>query len=171
MQRQATTDGLTGLMNHRAFYDALERELWRSRRYGGTIALIMADIDSLKRINDTRGHRAGDEVIKEVSQRIRECVRQIDLAARYGGDEFAIILPNTGVEDALVVCERIVEAVSRSPITWRGEEISLSISVGVGQYDGDANPEDITNRSDEALYSAKQAGKNTVRVFQSAQHE
>jgi diguanylate cyclase (GGDEF)-like protein len=167
IQRQATTDGLTGLMNHKTFYESLERELWRSRRHGGTISLIMADIDNLKRINDSYGHRAGDKVIKEISQRIRECIRQVDLPARYGGDEFAVILPNTEIEAARIVCERIVETVSRYPVIWQRIQIPLSVSVGVGQYSGDTNPEDITSRSDQALYSAKQAGKNTVRIFQS----
>jgi diguanylate cyclase (GGDEF)-like protein len=166
MQRQATTDGLTGLMNHKTFYEALERELWRSRRHGGTIALIMADIDNLKQINDVHGHRAGDKAIIEISRRIKECTRQIDLAARYGGDEFAIILPSTGLQDARIVCERIVEAVGRSPVLWQREQIPLSISVGVGEYGADTNPEDITSRSDQALYVAKHSGKNTVRVFE-----
>jgi diguanylate cyclase (GGDEF)-like protein len=166
MQRQATTDGLTGLMNHRTFYEALERELWRSRRYGGAISLVMADVDNLKPINDSYGHRAGDKVLAEISNRLKECIRQIDLAARYGGDEFAIILPNTGLEEAMVVCQRIVEAVSRSPVLWQGEHIPLSISLGVGEYAGDANPEDITSRSDQALYVAKHSGKNTVRAFE-----
>ena len=168
IQRQATTDGLTGLANHKRFYQILERELWRSRRYGGQISLIMVDVDNLKKINDAYGHRAGDKVIRQIGRKIRECIRQIDTPARYGGDEFAVILPNTSLRDATVVAERMVDSVSRSPITWKKEQIGLSISVGLGQYDAETSPEDITSRSDQALYTAKQAGKNTVRVFEPA---
>jgi len=165
-QRQATTDGLTGLVNHRTFYEILEKELWRSRRYGGQISLIMIDIDNLKKINDAYGHRAGDKVIRDISRRVKQCIRQIDTAARYGGDEFAVVLPNTSLSDALVVAERMVEAVAHSPTTWQKEQIPISISVGLGEYDADTSPEDITSRSDQALYTAKQAGKNTLRVFE-----
>ena len=166
IQRQATTDGLTGLANHKTFYETLEKELWRTRRYGGQISLIMIDIDGLKRINDAYGHHAGDKVIREISKKIRSCIRQIDTAARYGGDEFAVILPNTSLADAVVAAERMVGSVSDSPLTWKKEQITLSISVGVGEYDAESSPEDITSRSDQALYMAKQAGKNTVRIFE-----
>jgi len=166
IQRQATTDGLTGLVNHKTFYEILEKELWRSRRYGGQISLIMVDVDNLKKTNDTYGHRAGDKVIREISRKIKECIRQIDTAARYGGDEFAVILPNTSLSDATIVAQRMVNVVASSPATWKRDLIPLSISVGLGQYDADTNPEDITSRSDQALYSAKQAGKNTVRIFE-----
>jgi len=168
IQHQATTDGLTGLANHRTFYELLEKELWRSRRYGGLISLIMVDIDNLKKINDTYGHRAGDRVIKEISRRIKACVRQIDTAARYGGDEFAVILPNTSLADATVAAERMVDMVSTTPVTWKRQQIALSISVGLGQYDSESSPEEITSRSDQALYTAKLAGKNTVRIFEPA---
>jgi diguanylate cyclase (GGDEF)-like protein len=166
MQHQARTDGLTGLANHRTFYEILEQELWRSRRYGEQISLIMVDIDNLKLVNDHYGHRAGDRVLKEVSKRIKDAIRQIDTAARYGGDEFAIILPNTSLSDAIVVAERMVSVVAESPVVWRKDEISISISVGLGQYDAEDTPDDITSRSDKALYSAKQAGKNTFKVYQ-----
>jgi len=166
MQRQATTDGLTGLVNHRTFYEILEKELWRSQRYGGQISLVMIDVDNLKKINDVYGHRAGDKAIKQVSRKIKECVRQVDTAARYGGDEFAVILPNTSLPEATVVAERMVEAVATSPVRWEGQEIPLSVSIGLGQYDADTKPEDITSHSDDALYAAKQAGKNTVRIFE-----
>ncbi|MHC4568343.1 MAG: sensor domain-containing diguanylate cyclase, partial [Planctomycetota bacterium] len=151
IQRQATTDGLTGLVNHKTFYEILEKELWRSRRFGGRISLIMVDVDNLKTINDQYGHRAGDKVIREVSMRIKETIRQIDTAARYGGDEFAVILLNAELSDAVIVAERMVEAVARTPATWNKQEIPLSISVGLGQYDSDITPEDITSRSDKAL--------------------
>ncbi len=167
-QHQATTDGLTGLANHKMFYEVLEKELWRSRRYGGNISLIMIDIDNFKKINDSYGHRAGDKIILEISRRIKACIRQIDTAARYGGDEFAVILPNTALADATVVAERMVNIVSSTPMAWKKEQIPLSISVGVGQYDAQCSPEDITSRSDQALYRAKQAGKNTFRVFEPA---
>jgi diguanylate cyclase (GGDEF)-like protein len=166
-QRQATTDGLTGLVNHRTFYEILEKELWRLRRYGGQISLIMVDVDNLKKINDAYGHRAGDKVIRDISKRIKECIRQIDTAARYGGDEFAVILLNSSLSDAAIVAQRMVDAVAKSPATWNKEQIPLSISVGLGRYDPDTTPEDITSRSDKALYLAKQAGKNTVRIFKS----
>ncbi len=165
MQKQAKTDGLTGLENHRTFYEILEKELRRSQRYGGQISVIMADVDNLKYINDNYGHRAGDLAIRQISKKIRLCIRQIDTAARYGGDEFTVILPNTSLPDATVVAERMVEMVASNPLEWENEKIAISISVGVGQYDSDSCPEDVTRYSDQALYAAKQAGKNRVEIF------
>jgi len=166
IQHQARTDGLTGLANHRTFYEILEKELWRSKRFDEQISLIMVDVDNLKTINDQYGHRAGDKVIKEISRRIQGAIRQIDTAARYGGDEFAIILPNTSLADAVVVAERMVGVVAGAPVVWRKDEMPVSISVGLGQFDADDNPDDIASKSDKALYAAKQAGKNTFKIFQ-----
>ncbi|OQA01575.1 MAG: Response regulator PleD [Planctomycetes bacterium ADurb.Bin401] len=162
----ARTDGLTGLVNYRTFYEHLETELRRCQRYGGKLSAIMIDMDNLKSINDTYGHKAGDAAIKRVSTKIASCIRKIDIAARYGGDEFAIILPSTSVSEASTVADRIIKEVSGFPITWERNKISLSVSIGVGQFDGDMTPDDITKCSDSALYSAKQAGKNTFRIFE-----
>jgi diguanylate cyclase (GGDEF)-like protein len=126
----------------------------------------MADVDNLKPINDNYGHRAGDMAIKQISRRISACIRQIDAAARYGGDEFAVILPNTSLADAVVVAQRMVDMVSSTPMVWEKSEIPLSISVGVGQYNSDIRADDVTKATDQALYAAKQAGKNTVKVFE-----
>jgi diguanylate cyclase (GGDEF)-like protein len=165
-QRQAKTDGLTGMLNHRTFYEILETELRRAQRYASKLSIIMADVDDFKRVNDEYGHRAGDMAITQISRKLTTCIRQIDIAARYGGDEFAIILPSTSLEDAVVVAERMVKTISDPPIIWEGHEIHLSLSVGVGQYDSDNCIADVTKATDKALYAAKQAGKNQVKIFE-----
>ena len=165
-QHQAKTDGLTNLANHKTFYEILEKELRRLQRYGEFLSVIMIDIDNLKPINDNHGHRAGDIAIKHVSKKILACIRKSDTAARYGGDEFAVILPNTSITDAIIAAERMVNDVAKSTVMWEKQKLNLSISVGVGQYDASSRPEHITKQSDEALYAAKQAGKNTVKISQ-----
>lgn len=167
-QRQAKTDGLTGMLNHRTFYETLDAELRRTQRYGGRLAIIMADVDNLKPINDNFGHRAGDMAIKQIARRIGACIRQIDMAARYGGDEFAVILPNTSLADAAVVAERMVNMVKGTPMIWEQHKIDLSVSIGVGQYDGQSGSGDVARTTDQALYAAKQAGKGRVYVFDPA---
>ena len=166
-QLQAKTDGLTGMLNHRMFYETLEVELHRTQRYGGRLSVIMIDIDNLKPINDRYGHRAGDMAIKQIARRISACIRQIDIAARYGGDEFSVILPNTSLDDAIVVAERMIHMTSGTPMLWEQHRIPLSISLGVGEYDGENSAGDVTKATDKALYAAKQSGKGRVHVFES----
>lgn len=168
VQRRARTDSMTGLYNHRAFYDELEKEVRRSRRYGGDLALIIIDLDNLKRINDQHGHRAGDAVILHTATQISRCIREFDIAARYGGDEFAIILPNTHLQDALTVGQRLLNLVSETPVKIDDNLLSVSVSVGVGQYRGDSI-EDFINESDAALFDAKIAGKNRIHIFEPAE--
>jgi diguanylate cyclase (GGDEF)-like protein len=168
-QRQAKTDGLTGMLNHRTFYETLEAELRRAQRYGGKLSIIMADIDNLKPINDNYGHRAGDMAIKQIARRLGACIRQIDVAARYGGDEFSVILPNTTLTDAAVVAERMVNMVKESEMLWEQTKVPLSISVGVAQFDGENCAGDVAKITDQALYAAKQAGKGRVYVFDQQQ--
>jgi diguanylate cyclase (GGDEF)-like protein len=104
--------------------------------------------------------------IKQISRRMSACIRQIDVAARYGGDEFAVVLPNTSLADAAVVAERMVNMVKGTPMVWEQQKVDLSISVGVGQYDGGSNAGDVAKATDQALYAAKQAGKGRVYVFE-----
>lgn len=168
-QRQAKTDGLTGMLNHRTFYETLEAELRRAQRYGGKLSIIMADIDNLKPINDNYGHRAGDMAIKQIARRLSACIRQIDIAARYGGDEFSVILPNTSLADAAIVAERMVNMVRETAMMWEQTKVPLSISVGVAQFDGENCAGDVAKTTDQALYAAKQAGKGRVYVFDQQQ--
>ncbi|MBL7214987.1 MAG: sensor domain-containing diguanylate cyclase [Phycisphaerae bacterium] len=168
-QRQAKTDGLTGMLNHRTFYETLEAELRRTQRYGGKLSIIMVDIDNLKPINDNYGHRAGDMAIKQIARRLSACIRQIDIAARYGGDEFSVILPNTTLTDAALAAERMVNIVRETAMIWEQIKVPLSISVGVAQFDGENCAGDVTKITDQALYAAKQAGKGRVYVFDQQQ--
>jgi len=164
VQKRALTDGMTNLLNHRAFYDVLDKEVNRTQRYGNNLSLLMIDLDSLKQINDHHGHRAGDAVLLHVAEQIVACIRDTDVAARYGGDEFAIILPNTSLSDAMHVAERMVKNISRKPVHTDGRELNVSVSVGLGQYHQDQSIEDFMNETDAAMFNAKTAGKNRVHV-------
>ena len=164
VQKRALTDGMTNLLNHRAFYDVLDKEVHRTQRYGNNLSLLMIDLDSLKQINDRHGHRAGDAVLLHVAEQIVACIRDTDVAARYGGDEFAIILPNTSLSDAMHVAERMVKNISRKPVHIDGRKLNVSVSVGLGQYHKDQSIEDFMNETDAAMFNAKAAGKNRVHV-------
>ena len=163
----ATRDGLTGLLNHRSFYERLNEEISRARRYALPLSLVLLDTDCLKRLNDRYGHLTGDELLRVFARQIVETVRQSDIVARYGGDEFAILLPHTTPEAARSLCERLRQRIESYPFTVGGQTERLGASFGVAGHDplvdGDDGVE-IVRRADAALYKAKTGGRNRIEV-------
>jgi diguanylate cyclase (GGDEF)-like protein len=158
----ALGDPLTGLANHRAFHERLTTELARARRDGSSLALVSLDLDNFKQINDRHGHPYGDEVLESVGQKLRSAVRSGDVAARTGGEEFSLILPETDVEPALEIAERARAAVAEVAV----RELKLSCSAGVACFPADAeNASALCQRADGALYWAKRTGKHRTRQF------
>ena len=192
VQEQAITDGLTGLYNHRYFYERLDQEFARAQRHGLPLSLLMLDIDDFKAFNDTHGHPAGDLVLSQVGRILATQLRQsVDVAARYGGEEFAVLLPNTprdgaqkvgdrivrevatlaalaippaGASGAREVGERIRKAIAGASVSEDGR-LSVTVSVGVAAHPSAADPEELVREADKALYLAKRMGKNRVEVF------
>jgi len=155
---RANTDGLTGLYNHRHFHERLEQEIARGSRFGSLFSLIMLDIDLFKAYNDIYGHLAGDDVLRRIGRYIESSIRSIDLAFRYGGEEFAIILPETSIEAGTRVAERIRKTIE-SKTSSRAMPITVSLGIASWPADG-VMKEEIIARADAALYRAKQAGRN-----------
>jgi len=159
--RLAQSDPLTGLHNARVFQERLEEEWGRARRYGRALSLLLIDVDGLKGINDRRGHRAGDAALVRVAAALRRTARQTDLTARWGGDEFALLAPDTRGAAALRLGERICALVSE---TARTDGEPMTVSVGVATIDGapDDGALQLRERADAALYAAKRQGRNRV---------
>ena len=159
LQTLATQDGLTGLSNHRAFQERLEAEARRSSRYCQPLSLVMLDVDLFKSYNDTYGHPEGDAVLKRVALLLQSGVRDTDLASRYGGEEFALILTQTDRNDALSTAERIRAAIASAP--WESRAITVSIGVCSLSMNA-ADPAALVACADQALYRSKKEGKNRV---------
>ncbi len=164
-RREARTDALTGVANRKALDEKLHVLMAGWHRQQQPFVLMMLDLDYLKRINDSHGHQAGDQVLEKIGLWLKEWVREGDFVGRYGGDEFAVLLPRTeltaGVELAERICSRAAERASR--ITFRGEQVSVSLSIGVtASVEGDGL-ESLVRRADEALYRAKNRGRNQVQ--------
>lgn len=164
-------DQLTGLFNHREFYRLLGVELARSLRYGHQVSLLMMDIDYFKRVNDTFGHLAGDQVLRRLPELIRGQLRVNDIPCRYGGEEFGVILPETGSDQGLEVAERIRSVVAREPIELPdGGSLRITVSVGIATFPGGARDEQqLVSAADLALYQAKRTGRNRVCVADAAE--
>lgn len=164
MAEMSTTDELTGLYNRRYFTEALEREIARAKRYGTSLVMCLMDLDYFKRVNDAYGHTAGDMVLAEIGKILKDCIRKSDLACRYGGEEFAVILPDTDVKKAKAVCERFRKIVAEHPFKHNLFQFNITISMGITSYNSfmDQSPIEILELADKALYQAKEAGRNQL---------
>lgn len=167
LYEMATTDMMTKLKIHHFFQALVIEEMERAETIQRPLSLIMADIDHFKRVNDTYGHQAGDIIIVTVARIIKECIRQIDTASRYGGEEFALILPGTELPEARIVAERIRTSIEKERITYNDQVLSVTISLGVTQFAPgiDQRSLDFIERADRALYQSKNNGRNQVTTL------
>lgn len=165
VQGLAFTDPLTGLHNRRSLFELSRVEFSRAHRLNRPICCLMLDLDHFKQVNDTYGHQAGDEVLKEFARRCKSSIREMDLIGRYGGEELIIILPETNLITALQIAERICEVVAERPIHTADGEINSTVSVGVAEKDEHtAQLETLIARADQAMYIAKHKGRNRVAL-------
>lgn len=163
VERQALVDGLTGLANRRAIEETLGNELARAARSGDNVCLVLADLDSFKAVNDEHGHPVGDQVLREFARVLEETVREIDLAGRWGGEEFALILPGADAADGAAVAERARRAIELRGIeTPDGKLVVMTASFGVSAFPESSDLEELVSVADDALYRAKRAGRNRV---------
>jgi diguanylate cyclase (GGDEF)-like protein/PAS domain S-box-containing protein len=165
MQRLAITDSVTNLYNRRGFYELARREIERARRFGHSLSVIMMDLDQLKSVNDTYGHAVGDQVLRTLADRLSQHVREFDILCRYGGDEFALLLPETDLFMAASVAERLRVSIADEPMKTEGGLVPVTISLGVTKATPNTtNLEELLKSADRALYAAKQGGRNRLEI-------
>jgi diguanylate cyclase (GGDEF)-like protein len=165
LQVQATTDALIGLPNRRHVIEALEKEVLRAKRSGRPLAFALLDLDRFKQINDTHGHPSGDAVLRSVADLLRRVCRDSDLVGRFGGEEFAMVMPETSREEAEIACERIRQAIAKRTVAYpTGAFGRVTISTGVAVFATEEKSTQFVARADVALYQAKQDGRNVVRL-------
>lgn len=164
LREKVRTDHLTGLYNVRHLHDALDQEIERTKRTRHPTTLIILDLDHFKSVNDTYGHVVGDQALKHIAVIIQDSIRRLDISCRYGGEEFAVILPSTSHLLAVQVAERIRQNVEHSSLTVNGSELRFTVSIGLGTYTHDAGKtaREFIERTDKLLYEAKISGRNRV---------
>jgi two-component system cell cycle response regulator len=163
-------DSLTGMLNRRYFEERMAGEFCYAARHGSALSVLLIDVDHFKRINDSHGHQAGDEVLREVANQLRAAVRAEDVAARYGGEEFAVLARGIDVSAARVLAERLRTCVERASIQWRDKRLSVTVSVGFAHnHAGSAvsKPDQLLAAADQALYAAKSGGRNRIDLARS----
>ena len=166
LETLSRTDRLTKLNNRGYWEECLAQEFSRYKRYDTISSVIMFDIDHFKKVNDTYGHQAGDEVIRQVSQALTDNLRKTDIAGRYGGEEFGVILGNTDAESAMVFCERVRKQIEAMDVVHDGKVIKFTISLGISQAVASTdNYTDWLEQSDQALYASKEGGRNQTNTF------
>jgi two-component system cell cycle response regulator len=167
LERLASTDPLTGMFNRRLLFIRLEQELARVKRVSADLCLAYLDIDHFKHINDTYGHLAGDEILRRLSRVMNTVLRKSDVMARMGGEEFLIMLPDTGEEGARYIAERLRAVISETLFDFEGQQIPVTVSFGVVHAgpENDDEPDDLVRKADQALYYSKHHGRNRVSVW------
>ncbi len=165
-RRQAKTDSLTGIANHRHFHETLDREISRADRRKCRFTLLLVDIDNFKKINDTYGHQVGDAVLVDLTRRITAIIRAGDLLSRYGGEEFGLILPETDLDGAVSLAERVLKTVGSHPFVFSHKEIWYTVSIGLAVYQGGEgiSKDLLIAAADRALYNSKELGKNRLSI-------
>jgi len=162
--RLTTVDGLTQVFNRRYFLEQLDREVSRSKRYRRELSLILFDIDHFKQINDNFGHLAGDYVLKQLATVVKGKIRREDILSRYGGEEFAVVLPEIDATNAIALAEKIRKLVEKAPFKFEDTKISVTVSIGVATCGESDDAAALIKRTDEKLYEAKGAGRNCSRA-------
>lgn len=163
-REKAMHDALTGLPNREAYQQRVEQEVHRIERYGGSLSLMVCDIDLFKRINDSYGHLAGDKVLKIIAKSLQRNLRDSDFIARFGGEEFVALMPETSAQEAKLVAEKLRSKIEESPFNFKKDPVQITISFGISEFSKGESLEEVFARADKALYKAKDNGRNQVQI-------
>jgi len=161
---QAVRDPLTGLFNRLAYDERIVQEFARWKRYGQSMVLMMIDIDHFKAVNDTYGHKAGDKALVLIADQIRNHLRESDFLARFGGEEFVVLMPETNIDAAIIAADKLLKAVEQCEFHYQNSKVNITVSAGLAQLRKDDTTEGLFQRADQAMYRAKEAGRNRCLV-------